>query len=138
MTSGTGILTARWGRLLSVIAVIAAGLALRSFGYELNLPFDVVKYGGSLLWGTMIFLLVALAMMSRSVIAIGAVALAIAAAVEFSRLYQTPVLDEFRLTLAGRLLLGRVFSIWNILAYAAGIGLGMAIEIRLRFLDQSQ
>jgi hypothetical protein len=67
-----------------------------------------------------------------------AIALAIAVSVEFSRLYQTPALDEFRLTLAGKLLLGRVFSLWNIVAYAAGIGLGMAIEMRLRFLDRNQ
>ncbi len=48
-------------------------------------------------------------------------ALAIAAAVEFFRLVHTPWLDAFRLTLAGQLLLGRVFSLWNLLAYAVGI-----------------
>jgi hypothetical protein len=138
MTGKTSMLTARSRRLLCIGVVIVAGLALRSFGYHVGLPFAVVKYGGSLLWGCMVFLFVASAMMSRHLAAAGAIALAIAAAVEFSRLYQTPTLDEFRLTLAGKLLLGRVFSLWNIVAYAAGIGLGMAIEMRLRFLDRNQ
>lgn len=132
------MLRARLQRLLCVGAAIVAGLALRGFGYDLGLPFSVVKYGGSLLWGCMVFLLVAAAIVSRRVAIMAAIALAIAVSVEFSRLYQTPALDEFRLTLAGKLLLGRVFSLWNIVAYAAGIGLGMAIENGLRFLDRNQ
>jgi hypothetical protein len=36
--------------------------------------------------------------------------------------------DEFRLTLAGALLLGRIFSVWNILAYAAGILLAVGLD----------
>lgn len=138
MTSGTSMLRAWLRRLACVGVVIVAGLALRGFGYEIGLPFPVVKYGGSLLWGTMVLLLVASVIVSCRLAAVWAIALAIAAAVEFSRLYHTPMLDEFRLTLAGKLLLGRVFSLWNIVAYAAGIGLGMAIEMRLRFLDRHQ
>ena len=40
-----------------------------------------------------------------------------AAVVELFRLIHTPALDTFRLTLAGRLLLGRVFSVFDIAAY---------------------
>jgi hypothetical protein len=53
---------------------------------------------------------------------------------EFSRLYHTPWLDAFRLTLAGALILGRIFSWGNILAYLLGIFLAAAIEWRLRRL----
>ena len=56
------------------------------------------------------------------------VALLIAIAVELFRLWHTPVLDAFRLTSAGALLLGRVFSPWNIVAYAAGIALGVLLD----------
>ena len=49
-----------------------------------------------------------------------AAAVAIALSVEFSRLYHSPWLDEFRGTLAGALLLGRIFSPWNMVAYAIG------------------
>ena len=45
----------------------------------------------------------------------------IAIAVECVRLYHQPGLDAFRMTLAGQLLLGRIFSLWNIVAYAIGI-----------------
>ena len=43
------------------LAVIACGLALRGWGFGLGLSAFVVKYGGSVLWGTMVFLLAATA-----------------------------------------------------------------------------
>lgn len=114
-----------------MLAVICAGLALRSFGYDLGLPFVAVKYGGSILWGAMVFLLLALLTGSARILRLIAGAFVIAASVEFSRLYHTPELYAFRLTTAGKLLLGRVFSFWNLLAYAIGIGLAAAVEWRL-------
>ena len=106
-------------RLLAGTAlVIAAGLALRLL--ELGLPGPVVKWGGSVLWGAMVYGLVGL-VLPRPRGRIVAVAAAVALAVELFRLIHTPALDAFRLTLAGKLLLGRVFSPWNLFAYAAGI-----------------
>ncbi len=124
----------RRGWLVALIVIIAAGLALRRFGYDLGLPFVVVKYGGSVLWGAMVYCLLASLLSARN----GTLVLvaAIAIAVEFSRLYHTPWLDDFRLTTAGALLLGRVFSLWNILAYVFGIGasalMGRGISRRAR------
>src|SRR5215831_782857 len=43
------------------LAVIACGLGLRAYGLGWGLPAAIVKYGGSILWGTMVFLLVTLA-----------------------------------------------------------------------------
>lgn len=40
--------------LALLAAIIASGLLLRRFGPSLGLPFIVVKYGGSLLWGAMV------------------------------------------------------------------------------------
>ncbi|MEB2846004.1 DUF2809 domain-containing protein [Rhizobiales bacterium RZME27] len=137
MTDGP-IWSRRWKRLLAAVFVIFAGLALRHFGYKLGLSFVVVKYGGSVLWGGMVFLLVAFVTGSRKVVLTAVVALAISASVEFSRLYHTPELDAFRLTTAGKLLLGRVFSLWNILSYAIGISLAALIDRRLRRLDRDQ
>jgi predicted membrane protein len=48
--------------------------------------------------------------------------------VEVFRLYHSPWLDNFRLTLAGQLLLGRIFSLWNLVAYAAGIILATLVD----------
>lgn len=106
-------------RLLAGTAlVIAAGLALQLVA--LGLPGPVVKWGGSVLWGAMVYGLVGLVvpLPRRRIVAVAA---AIALAVELFRLVQTPALDAFRLTLAGKLLLGRVFSLWNLVAYATGI-----------------
>ena len=112
----------RRGWLVALIIIIAAGLALRRFGYDLGLTFIVVKYGGSVLWGAMVYCLLAALLSVRNGTLLLVAAIAIAVAVEFSRLYHTPWLDDFRLTTAGALLLGRVFSLWNILAYVLGIG----------------
>ncbi|GES51853.1 MULTISPECIES: ribosomal maturation YjgA family protein [Rhizobium] len=113
---------------LALLVTIAAGLALRRYGYALDLPFAIVKYGGSLLWGAMVYWLLATIFVSSGRVRIAVAALLVAIAVEFFRLWHTPDLDAFRLTAAGALLLGRVFSLWNIVAYAAGIALALALH----------
>lgn len=45
-----------------------------------------------------------------------------------SRLVHTPWLDAFRLTTAGAQLLGRIFSLWNLVAYFAGIVVGVWLD----------
>ncbi|RZN34133.1 DUF2809 domain-containing protein [Bradyrhizobium sp. Leo121] len=127
-------------RVLLCLSVTIAGLALRRFGFGVGLPAFVVKYGGSLLWGTMVFFLVAIAAPGWARRTVPLIALAIAVGVELFRLVHTPWLDAFRLTTAGALLLGRIFSAWNIVAYAAGILLGVALDrcampIKLRRAD---
>ena len=103
------------------LLTVVSGLALRGFGSGLGLPSLIVKYGGSLLWGTMVFFLVALAASRQSRRRIVLISAMIAVGVELFRLYHTPWLDAFRLTTAGALLLGRIFSVWNMLAYGCGI-----------------
>jgi hypothetical protein len=122
-------------RISLCLSIIIAGLALRGFGFRVGLPAFIVKYGGSLLWGTMVFFLVAIAAAGWSRRTVALIALAIAVGVELFRLVHTPWLDAFRLTTAGALLLGRIFSLWNIAAYAAGILLGVVLD-RLRLTTQ--
>jgi hypothetical protein len=110
------------------LSVIVSGLALRGFGFGLGLPALIVKYGGSLLWGTMVFFLVAMAASARSRSSVALISAAIAICVELFRLVHSPWLDAFRLTMAGALLLGRIFSAWNLLAYGVGIGLAMLLD----------
>ncbi|MBR0863769.1 hypothetical protein ACVIWV_005486 [Bradyrhizobium diazoefficiens] len=121
------------------LVVIACGLSLRWYGFPLGLPAFVVKYGGSLLWATMVFVLVGVLLPRLSRMQLAAIAAAIAVVVEFSRLVHTPWLDAFRLTTAGALLLGRIFSLWNLVAYAAGIAFGVWIDrlVERRSLAQS-
>jgi hypothetical protein len=108
--------------------VIGCGLVLRKFGYAAHLPFVVVKFGGPCLWGAMVYFLLASFSGKAEAFNIAIGAFAIALAVELIRLYHTPWLDAFRVTTAGALLIGRVFSFWNILFYAVGILSAFAID----------
>jgi hypothetical protein len=110
------------------LCVIVCGLALRGYRPSLGLSALVVKYGGSMLWGTMVFFLVGLAISNSPRLGIALISVFIAICVELFRLVHAPWLDAFRLTLPGALLLGRVFSIWNVLAYGIGIGFGVLLD----------
>lgn len=133
----------RIGLVLAAILVIILGLSLRAYGYRLGLPFLIVKYGGSLLWGAMVYLLIAATLPRQKTRIVWPLATALAIAVELLRLVHTPWLDAFRETTAGALLLGKVFSPWNILAYTLGITLAALIAqwlggkvCKARFKDQ--
>jgi hypothetical protein len=116
---------ARTGLLVTIIVL---GLALRRFGLGLGISASIVKYGGSTLWGAMVFFLVAITPPRFSRLPIAGISAVIAVGVELFRLVHTPWLDDFRLTLAGALLLGRIFSAWDILAYGAGILLAVGLD----------
>ncbi len=107
--------------LAGALIVAAAGLALRGWGPGLGLPFEATKYGGSALWGAMVYALAAALWPAARPGRLALGSLAAAVLVELSRLLHPPGLDAFRLTAAGALLLGRVFSPWNVVCYALGI-----------------
>lgn len=125
MTTDSGKFYAKGASFLLVcILVILGGLALRRYGYSIGLTFPVVKYGGSVLWGAMVYLLTATVMLGRKTYDLVVIfACCTAIAVELLRLAHFPALDAFRDTSIGTLLLGRVFSPWNIACYFAGIAI---------------
>jgi hypothetical protein len=94
----------------------------------LHLPFFFWKYGGSALWAIAVYWLIALLLPAARIITVAAVACVFALAVEFSRLIQSPALDAFRHTLAGRLILGSIFSPRNILVYWIAIVLTAIVD----------
>lgn len=107
--------------ILILLITIPLGLAWRMAPLGLS-PF-LFKYGGSVLWAAALYWFIAACLPrldSRALASIGAAA---AAALEFGRLWQTPAMDAFRGTLAGRILLGRYFSFRNIAAYWLAIAL---------------
>jgi hypothetical protein len=79
----------------------------------------------------MVFLLVGVLLPRLSRMQLTAIAVLIAVVVEFSRLVHVPWLDAFRLTTAGALLLGRIFSLWNLVAYLIGIVVGIWLDSRV-------
>ena len=104
-----------------MLAAILAGLIWRMV--PLHLPWFLYKYGGSMLWAVALYWLIAAILPRLTPTRIAIIAAIASAAVEFSRLWHTPAIDAFRLTLAGKLLLGRFFSLKNIAAYWLAIAL---------------
>jgi hypothetical protein len=115
------------------LVTVMAGLAVRMA--PLGLPAVVVKYGGSMLWAVMIYWIVSTAMARWRLPVVGLVAGAIATAVEFFKLYHSPGMDAFRLTLPGMILLGRYFSVRDIVAYWVAIGVAAWIDERIRLTE---
>jgi Protein of unknown function (DUF2809) len=119
------------GLSLAVLLVtVAGGLAVRFV--PLGLPPVVVKYGGSVLWALMVYWIVSTLLPSWRLPAVALLAGVIATAVEFVKLYHSRALDAFRLTLPGALLLGRFFSVWDIVAYWFAIFVGAFLDSSIR------
>jgi hypothetical protein len=101
---------------LALMAVtIAAGLMIRFA--PLGLPSFIVKYGGS-----------TMCLPSWRLLTVALLTGTLTTAVEFVKLYHSPILDTFRLTLPGIVLLGRFFSVWDIVAYWLAISVGALVD----------
>ena len=115
---------------LLLSATVALGLAVR-FG-RMGLPPFVVKYGGSAAWAAMIYWAVSAVLPRLDMVRVTLISGGIATAVEFFKLYHSPGMDAVRLTLPGILLLGRHFSLWDILAYWIAICAAALLDRSLR------
>ncbi len=107
--------------MLLLLITIPLGLAWRMVPLDLS-PF-FFKYGGSVLWAAALYWFLAACLPRLGSLAVASIAGPIAAALEFSRLWHPAAIDAFRVTLAGRILLGRYFSFRNIAAYWLAIAL---------------
>ncbi len=112
-----------------MLVTVAAGLGIRFA--PLGLPWPVMKYGGSTLWAVMIYWVLAALLRSWRPVPLAFVAGGLAMLIELTRLWHPPALDAFRATLAGVILLGKYFSVWNIVAYWVAIVLGALADQRL-------
>ncbi len=109
---------------------MAAGLAVRKL--PLGLPPPIMKHGGSILWALMAHWIVSTIRPTWTPRRSGLAATIVTTLTELSQLYHLPTLDAFRRTSLGAMLLGRVFSGWDVVTYAAAAGLGVAIDRTLR------
>ena len=112
------------------LVTVMAGLVVRMA--PLGLPAVVVKYGGSMMWAVMIYWVASTALPRWRLPVVGLIAGAIATAVEFFKLYHSPGMDAFRMTLPGMILLGRFFSVRDIVAYWVAIGLAACVDGGIR------
>lgn len=113
-----------------IVATMIAGLTVRMV--PLGLPPFIVKYAGSALWAVMIYWIASTLVPSWRPLTVALVSALIATAVEFFKLYHSPALDTFRLTLPGILLLGKYFSVWDIVAYCIAISVGAFCDSTMR------
>jgi MFS superfamily sulfate permease-like transporter len=112
---------------IAAILIISIGLLTRL--PLLPVPWGIAKPLGSVLWGAMVYCLVRTCRPRTRLLPAAAVAAVIAAGVEFSQLWHIEVLDAFRRTRIGVLLIGRFFSWGDIAAYTLGIGVACLVEL---------
>ncbi len=112
--------------LALLLVTIPMGLAVRLL--PLGLPWFLYKYLGSALWAVALYWFLAAILPRLRPITLAILASTIAMLVEFSRLVPIAPIDAFRLTFAGKILLGRYFSFRNILAYFLAIALTATLD----------
>ena len=115
--------------LTILLITIPIGLAVRFL--PLHLPWFLYKYLGSTLWAAALYWFLATLLPKLRPQTLAALAILIATLVELTRLIPIAPIDAFRLTLPGRILLGRYFSIKNIAAYIFAIILCTLLDRRL-------
>jgi Protein of unknown function (DUF2809) len=109
-----------------LLIIIPIGLAVRFL--PLHLPWFLYKYLGSTLWAIALYWFLATLFPKLRPVAIATIAILIATLLELSRLIPIAPIDVFRLTFAGQILLGRYFSIKNIVAYVLAIALTATLD----------
>jgi hypothetical protein len=109
-----------------LVATVAAGLASRRYpGWQ---PDFVARYAGDTLWAAMVFWVLALVWHRGRAAVVGALALGISFADEFSQLFHAPWIDAVRATRWGALVLGQGFLWSDLWCYAAGVAIAVAID----------
>ena len=108
---------------------MTAGLTIRFV--PLRLPAPIVKYGGSMVWAVMIHWIITALLPSLRPLFVAFISAALTLTVEFFKLHHSPALDAFGLTIPGILLLGRIFSGWDIFAYWVAIFLEFMVDKRI-------
>jgi hypothetical protein len=103
-------------RTLAVI-IVAVTIPIGIVWRHLPLPFFAWKYGGSALWTVALYWFVAALAPRLRPAGVALISVLLSLLVELSRLVDQPVLNAFRQTLAGKLILGRFFSLKDIAAY---------------------
>ena len=107
---------------LLIGVIIVLGLLSRKFHF-------VPLWVGDVLWATMVYFMVRFFYVRPSIIRIAIISIIISYAIEFSQLYKAEWIDNLRNTFLGQKILGDTFFWGDLLAYTAGILLGVIIDI---------
>ena len=112
--------------LMKALVVVGLGLLWRA--KLVAMPEWLSNNGGDALWALMVFFGfgIFLPRASRSLLA--KISLGFAWGIELSQLYQAPWIQALRVTFPGKYILGNTFCWSDLVAYALGIGVGVALE----------
>jgi len=121
--------------LTAAVSVILLGLASRK--YPGLFPAMMGKYPGDALWALMVFFGWGVVLPTARTWRLAGYAALTSYAVEFSQLYQAPWINAIRATTCGHLVLGSKFQWMDLLAYSAGIVLGVILvsSLQIRHRD---
>lgn len=111
-----------------VLAVAVIGLGLASRRFRGVLPAFVGEYAGDVLWAAMVFLLAAAVWPGASTRRVATGAAAFSLAVELGQLYHAPWIEGVRHTRLGGLVLGFGFLWSDLVCYAVGVTLSVALD----------
>jgi hypothetical protein len=116
--------------LFLVLGAIASGLVVHETG--LGLPPAARDFAGDAIWAVMIFGWVGVFRPRDGLAARMGVAVAICWLVEFSQLYRDPLIDGWRRSYIGSLVLGSGFDARDLVAYVVGVAAGASLEVGFR------
>jgi hypothetical protein len=125
--------------LIQIILIgLVCLLGIGSRRYAHYLPGFIAAYAGDTLWALAVLLGVGLVLPRASTRTIALLAMAFSVTIEISQLYHAPWIDSIRQRTLGGLILGFGF-LWSDLAcYAAGVGLGVMIDVGISALKERQ
>jgi hypothetical protein len=117
---------ARFIRITVLALTIVMGLGSRRL--RSLLPDFIAAYAGDTFWALALHLFLGLILPRWTTGRLAALALLLSVLVEVSQLYHAPWIDSIRQTAVGGLVLGFGFLWSDLVCYAAGVGLGVALE----------
>lgn len=122
---------------IGLVIIILLGLNSR----HPALPRLITAYAGDILWALMVYFLIALIFKTMLPVRVIMIAILFSFAIEISQFYHAPVIDAFRQTTIGGLILGFGFLWSDLVCYLAGIAIGVLLDVFLagsRFQKRSK
>lgn len=123
-----------WIVLLAIVISLGLGTRVRALPF----PLSFSGYLGDVLWALAVYVGYCLLFPGLAMMKVAILAAVTSLLVEFSQLYHALWIDSIRGTTLGHLLLGSGFDSIDLICYAAGIGVGVLIEMGLIQLAETR
>lgn len=114
-----------------ILIVIVLGLFSRKMAYAI--PDFLNTYLGDALWALMIYILFGFIFRDMKIKTVALIGVSFCYFIELTQLYHANWIDIIRKTTLGGLVLGYGFLWSDLLAYSIGIGVGVIIDVLLKY-----